>query len=121
MSADTLLTGVAIVEVNFHVFVRAGKDERVTYAGCGALREEQWAIMDLVKEEAKKIAGMVQKIDPGTFVTSVYKVQFPNNCLRFISLKITAERAANADFPGGFRIQGEILEGVRCGPFRGFS
>ena len=78
MNADTLLTGVDVVEVNFYVFVRAGKDEHVTYIGEGVAHGKPGSIMDLVKDKAKKMGFGSHSAD---YISGVYKVQSPNGRL----------------------------------------
>ena len=96
MNVDTSLTGPDI-EVNFCVFVRTGADEHTgvdehtTLAGYGSIREDLGSIMDLVKTQAVETAGEVHGMNVGSRVSSsqIYKVRFPNNLLRCMSLTTT--------------------------------
>ena len=94
--------------------MRAGKDEHVTYIGEGVAHGKPGSIMDLVKDKAKKMGLDSHGAD---YISGVYKVQSPNDRLQRISLTITDENPnpRPGEFPTGFRIQGEILEGVHRG------
>ena len=86
------------------MFVRTGADEPATYAGCTTLRGDLGSIMDLVKKEAEEMAGEVHgmNVNPEVSSTRIYKVRFPNNFLRCLSLTTTAESAFHGGAPAGF-------------------
>ena len=120
MNAYNLHTGI---EVNFHVFVRASEDEVATYVRRGVARGGPGEIMDLVKERAEGMAGVIQgtKTNSDVSVTRVYKVQFPKNRLWCTSLTTAAESINHGGTPARFRIQGGNAEVVHCGRLRGNS
>lgn len=115
VNVDNSLTG-AIIRVSFHVFVRTGPGEPITYAGYGDVRGDLGSIMDLAKEKAEEIAGRVEGMNtsPGACVTRVSKVQPPNNFLWCMSLTATAESIVHRGASAEPCIHGGNVVGVHC-------